>query len=169
MAKVDHLKILNADLGKGFTKADLERLIGLPKNILSGVLKNGRPLSKKSLLKIEKWEASEKPNPLEIELEKKTEQVFEDNQEVLDKVTDDILNEGRAIIQTSINDSGEVEVKNVDLVSEEGQKILDELSETEQRIKAIQEKLKLSYKYLPKDKRNVLQRELRILELKLKS
>jgi len=67
---MDYIKVLSEDLEKGYSKADLERLIGLPKNNLSGILKGDRKLSKKSQLKIEKWMASEKPNPLEISLVK---------------------------------------------------------------------------------------------------
>jgi len=58
--------ILLAELDRGFSKADLERLIGLPKNNLSGILKGDRNLSKKSQLKIDKWMASEKPDPLQV-------------------------------------------------------------------------------------------------------
>jgi len=63
---MDYIKVLSEDLEKGYSKADLERLIGLPKNNLSGILKGDRKLSKKSQLKIEKWEISEKPHPLEV-------------------------------------------------------------------------------------------------------
>lgn len=63
---MDYKAVLLADLGKGFTKSKLEELIGLPKNNLSGFLKGDRKLSKISMLKIEKWEASEKPDPLKI-------------------------------------------------------------------------------------------------------
>lgn len=61
-----YIKILTDDLEKGYSKSDLEKLIGLPKNNLSGILKGDRKLSKKSKLKIEKWDKSEKPNPLLI-------------------------------------------------------------------------------------------------------
>lgn len=63
---MDYIAILKADLEKGYSKADLEWLIGLPQNNLSGILKGDRRLSKLSELKIEKWEASQKPNPLEL-------------------------------------------------------------------------------------------------------
>lgn len=63
---MDYIKSLEADLEKGYSKSDLEKLIGLPKNNLSGILKGGRTLSKKSKLKIDKWEASEKPDPLQV-------------------------------------------------------------------------------------------------------
>ncbi len=55
---------LRAEIERGFSKSDLERLIGLPKNNLSEVLKGKRKLSKKSELKTELWLKSEKPNPL---------------------------------------------------------------------------------------------------------
>jgi len=63
---MDYVTILMADLEKGYSKSDLERLIGLPKNNLSGILKGDRVLSKKSKLKIEKWEASKKPSPIDM-------------------------------------------------------------------------------------------------------
>lgn len=63
---MDYIKSLEADLEKGYSKSDLEKLIGLPKNNLSGILKGGRKLSKKSQLKIERWDKSEKPDPLTL-------------------------------------------------------------------------------------------------------
>ena len=64
---MDVLQAIKSDLENGFSKIDLERLIGLPKNSLSGVLAGSKKLSKKSILKIRKWDESEKPNPLDIE------------------------------------------------------------------------------------------------------
>lgn len=66
---MDYIKILKADLEKGYSMSDLEKLIGLPKNGLSGILKGGKKLSKKSKLKIAVWEKSAKPNPLELDWE----------------------------------------------------------------------------------------------------
>jgi hypothetical protein len=63
---MDYKAVLLEDLAKGFSKSDLERLIGLPKNSLSGVLSGAKKLSKKSELKIEVWDKSDKPNPLEV-------------------------------------------------------------------------------------------------------
>jgi len=63
---MDYKAVLQSDLDKGFSKRDLEVLIGLPKNNLSGFMSSKRKFSKKSLLKIEKWENSEKPDPLSI-------------------------------------------------------------------------------------------------------
>lgn len=63
---MDYIKSLEADLEKGYSKSDLEKLIGLPKNNLSGILKGDRKLSKKSQLKIERWDKSEKPDPLTL-------------------------------------------------------------------------------------------------------
>lgn len=70
---MNYLDVLRADLEKGYSKADLERLIGLPKNNLSGVLKGDKKLSRKSELKIELWEASEKPSPLELKYQNRIE------------------------------------------------------------------------------------------------
>lgn len=57
---------IKADLEKGYSKVDLERLIGLPQNSLSGVIAGTKTLSKKSELKVEKFMASEKPDPLTL-------------------------------------------------------------------------------------------------------
>ena len=73
----DYLSLLRNDLIKGYSKSDLERLIGLPRNCLSGILKGDKKLSKKSEVKIGIWEASEKPNPITLEKVKK--QVKENN------------------------------------------------------------------------------------------
>ena len=67
---MDYKAIINADLNAGFSKVELEVLIGLPKNNLSGILKGNRKLSRKSELKIEKWQKSSKPNPLDLKIEK---------------------------------------------------------------------------------------------------
>ncbi len=63
---MNYIELLNADLIKGYSKSDLEMLIGLPKNSLSGVIKGDKKLSKISQLKIKEWEASNKPNPLKV-------------------------------------------------------------------------------------------------------
>ncbi|MES2287446.1 MAG: hypothetical protein V4547_17260 [Bacteroidota bacterium] len=63
---MNYIELLNADLIKGYSKSDLELLIGLPKNSLSGVIKGDKKLSKISELKIEEWEASKKPSPLQV-------------------------------------------------------------------------------------------------------
>ena len=90
-----YIKILTDDLEKGYSKSDLEKLIGLPKNNLSGILKGDRKLSKKSKLKIEKWEASKKPSPLELGLVKA--QVKEnnnpENKERIEEETEGVKND----------------------------------------------------------------------------
>ena len=63
---MNYIELLNADLIKGYSKSDLEMLIGLPKNSLSGVIKGDKKLSKISQLKIQEWEASKKPSPLQV-------------------------------------------------------------------------------------------------------
>ncbi len=62
---------LQSDLNAGFTKSDLERLIGLPYNSLSGIMNGKREIPKLAILKIEKWNAGEKPDPLKIDRTKK--------------------------------------------------------------------------------------------------
>jgi len=63
---INFVQILKDDLEKGYSKSDLELVIGLPKNSLSGVIKGDKKLSKKSELKISEWQNSEKPSPLKI-------------------------------------------------------------------------------------------------------
>jgi len=76
----DLIQILKDDLEKGYSKSDLERLIGLPKNSLSGIIKGDKKLSKKSEIKIEQWSVSEKPNPLNIVFVKKEVKVTDLNE-----------------------------------------------------------------------------------------
>lgn len=71
MTKVDYRALIQADLDKGFTKTQLEKLIGLPKNNLTYIMSGNKEFSKLSTLKIDKWEASEKPNPLTLVVPKK--------------------------------------------------------------------------------------------------
>jgi hypothetical protein len=61
-----YIASLKDDLANGFSKRDLEVLIGLPKNSLASILTNKRTLSLKSQLKIKRWNESEKPDPLDI-------------------------------------------------------------------------------------------------------
>lgn len=63
---MDFIKELNKDLQNGFSKRDLEKLIGLPKNSLSNILRGNKKLSQKSKIKVGKWAASKKPDPLSI-------------------------------------------------------------------------------------------------------
>ena len=58
-----HIEIIKSDLEKGFKKTQLEKLIGLPENSLSGVLSGKKKLSRQSIIKIELWNKSEKPDP----------------------------------------------------------------------------------------------------------
>jgi len=60
---MDYVQLLKDEIASGFSKSDLEFLIGLPKNSLSGVINQGRPLSKKSKAKIEAFLQSDKPDP----------------------------------------------------------------------------------------------------------
>lgn len=63
---MDVEKIIQEELNKGFSKTDLEKLIGLPQNFLSGFLKGKKRISKKGVLKVEKYLASEKQDPLNL-------------------------------------------------------------------------------------------------------
>ncbi len=55
---------LKAFIKKGFTRAQLERLIKLPKNHLAGYLKGSRKLSRRSVIKIELYiDANPDANP----------------------------------------------------------------------------------------------------------
>jgi len=94
---MDYIKSLQVDLENGYSKADLERLIGLPKNNLSGILKGDRNLSKKSKLKIDKWEASEKPHPLELNFEKELTKALGENAAELLKVKNDMADFGTSV------------------------------------------------------------------------
>ena len=61
--------LLETEITNGFSKRDLEYLIGLPKNNLSSFLSGNRSLSKKSFLKIERWLLSNnKPDPLSFKI-----------------------------------------------------------------------------------------------------
>lgn len=65
------IKQLNDELERGFSKSDLEKLIGLPKNNLGSILRGKRVLSKISTIKIDRYFAAEKIDPLEYSLKKK--------------------------------------------------------------------------------------------------
>lgn len=83
---MNFLKELQSELDKGFSKTDLENLIGLSKNSLSGIIRNGRKISKKSEAKITHWLNSKRPTLIEyLESKKKikptptTEKSFDGN------------------------------------------------------------------------------------------
>lgn len=61
---------LNQEIKNGFSKSDLERLIGLTKNSLSSIMSGKKKLSRKSEIKIERFLKSEKPDPLNINFKK---------------------------------------------------------------------------------------------------
>lgn len=63
---MNHIELLKKDLADGFSKSELETLIGLPQNVLSGIISGKRSLSKKSKLKIERFMTGEKPDPLNV-------------------------------------------------------------------------------------------------------
>lgn len=154
---MNYLDVLRADLEKGYSKADLERLIGLPKNNLSGVLKGDKKLSRKSELKIELWEASEKPNPLElkyqnriedlaagrltgVDMEKMKRMSIEFTKPMHEKarnaVVNDILNVGIAITKSDTDSN----IERIDPLSEEGQRVMGKatlIAQYEEEIKTL--------------------------------
>lgn len=116
-----YIASLQNDLANGFSKRELEDLIGLPKNSLASILTGKRNLSLKSQLKIKRWEASEKPNPLELKFEKILNQVVEENKVELGKVTEDILDIGISAMETTLNDKDKVKIRHIDPISPEVQ------------------------------------------------
>jgi len=61
---MNQIETIKSDLEKGFKKTQLEKLIGLPKNSLSGVLSGRKKLSRLSIIKIDQWNKSDKPDPV---------------------------------------------------------------------------------------------------------
>lgn len=60
-------ELLQVELDRGFSKTELEKLIGLPTNFLSGYLKGKKRLSKKCTVKVSNFLSSEsKLDPLNI-------------------------------------------------------------------------------------------------------
>jgi len=55
---------IHKELDNGFYKSDIESLAGIPPNSLSSALSGKRELSKRAMLKLEKWLDSDKPDPL---------------------------------------------------------------------------------------------------------
>lgn len=137
---MNYLEVLKADLEKGYSKADLERLIGLPKNNLAGVLNGNKKLSRKSELKIEAWEVSPKPNPLTLH-------------KIEYSVPDKKSFDGEKINYTRLDEAGQWEEPTVNPIQE--------------RISKIEETLKLPPKYLNHQKKNQLLIELDTLKFRL--
>lgn len=161
-----YIATLKDDLKNGFSKTQLEILIDLPKNSLASVLTGKRKLSPKSILKIKKWEASEKPNPLEIVLEKKIEKVLAESKGEVNKIQDDISTLGVSVHETTLGENGKVKIRHVDPLSDEGLQIRYKL-ELQNQISEIEEKLKLPAKYLPASKRKPLENQLSNLKYQL--
>lgn len=64
--KSQYIKIIEKDIKNGFKKTDLERLIGIPQNTISNVLAGFRKFSRQTEIKIERWNKSPKPDPLNL-------------------------------------------------------------------------------------------------------
>jgi hypothetical protein len=157
---MDYVQLLKDEIASGFSKSDLEFLIGLPKNSLSGVINQGRPLSKKSKAKIEAFLQSDKPDPTTF---KRIKEVVKENNkpEVTNQVIDSLLETGMAITETT-----EEGVRAIHPFSDEGWKV-QEQAKIQKRISQIDEMLKMPPKYLPKEKRTKLQTELAELKSQL--
>jgi len=70
---------IRQELERGFTKRELEVLMGIPKNNLSGILKGGKKISAKGLIRINKYfELETLPIPSE-KIEKVKRMVIENN------------------------------------------------------------------------------------------
>lgn len=68
---MDLIQLLKDDLETGFSKSQLEQLIGLPLNSLSSVISGHKTLSKKSQLKVKHFMLNPKSNPLQKEVKQK--------------------------------------------------------------------------------------------------
>jgi hypothetical protein len=175
---MDYKAVLLEDLGKGFSKSDLERLIRLPKNSLSGVLSGTKKLSKKSELKIEVWEKSDKPNPLEVKYWNRVEDLVKGNFTDIDTLDNRVKIEftkpmhvkAQAAMYNATHTDSQMQVKDVKIselkdyvgIPEEA---IVELAENSkkyvvERISQIEDLLKAPPKYLPHSKRVVLEKEL---------
>lgn len=67
---MDLINKLKAEIERGFYKSDLERLIGLPTNTLSGIMSGKRDIGIKGKLKIEKYfQQVPLPDPLAVNTE----------------------------------------------------------------------------------------------------
>ena len=101
---MDWKQVINADLSKGFSKSDLELLIGLPKNTLASLLTDKKKISKKSLLKIDKWNSSEKCSPLDVvkpKIETGVITVLKETEEVLRQLPMNLDNRSNLLINAA--------------------------------------------------------------------
>lgn len=65
---MDCKEYLDGQVSIGYSKSDLERLIGLPKNFLSGFLSGKKNLGAKNKLRVLNWSmVDDKPTPLEVD------------------------------------------------------------------------------------------------------
>lgn len=157
-----YIAILKNDLANGFSKRDLEVLIGLPKNSLASILTGKRTLSLKSQLKIKKWEESEKPNPLELNFEKMLNQIVDENKAESGKVTEDILDIGISAMGTTLNDKGKVKIRHINPLSPEAKAALYNAEHTDSRVTV--EKITLSDYDI-----RLMEDRVKVLEAELKS
>jgi hypothetical protein len=63
-----HLEYLKEQIGIGYKLVDLEKLIGMSRNTISGIISGKRKLSKQDRLKIDVWsDFKYKPHPLKVD------------------------------------------------------------------------------------------------------
>jgi len=158
---MDYIKSLEADLEKGYSKSDLEKLIGLPKNNLSGILKGDRKLSKKSKLKIDDWNKSEKPNPLSVYWVKE----FSDGMQPVKGM--ESFEYKPTLSAKPISPPVAGNTVSVTIKAEDHFTAQKEQSEILERIAEIEKTLLMPQKYLPYNKRTILEAELNQLKFKI--
>lgn len=146
---MDYKQVLEADIKRGFTKKELEILIGLPENNLAGFLKGNKKFTQKNLARIERWEQSNKPDPLTLEVARKPKSKKKDKSsefETKDESQSSFKLNLKQILALPKQEQGETK------------------SELDEQIAKLEERLLLPSKYLPKYKRDMVEREL--VELK---
>ena len=101
---MDYKLLLETEITNGFSKRDLEHLIGLPKNNLSSFLSGNRSLSKKSFLKIERWLTSkDKPDPLNFKININDKGINKDEWLKVATVENDIIIKNIAAVKPIVN------------------------------------------------------------------
>ena len=139
---------IQVHLDSGFTKADLEYLIDLPINSLSGFFAGGRKYSKKNQLRILRWLDSEnKPDPLTLKIE------------VVRKPKAD-KKEKTPEIETKDESQSSFKLNLKQILALPKQEQGETKSELDEQIAKLEERLLLPPKYLPKNSRDMVERKL---------
>lgn len=145
-------------LDSGFTKADLEYLMGLPINSLSGFFAGGRKYSKKNELRILRWLASEdKPDPLTLEVVRKPKPEKKDNASEFETKV-----ESQPVFKLEVKKAETPPIVNT--VFNPTEEINSDISDIDERIAKLEERLLMPPKYLPRTNRNMVESELAALK-----